>query len=154
MSEAPILVSCRLLPKLSHPTKKNTVRTYFPLHSIEAPWYRYTYLETITRERMVQSVPSFFFVCCCCSLTLCVVFFFKSPKTKSQAKWACLTLFFKHFFRKQSASRDPFLRNVWRKKCCLSVCGFIGHDEGWYYGGCCCCCGCEMRKDPICLTLA
>lgn len=80
MSEAPILVSCRLLPKLSHPTMKNTVRTYFPLHSIEAPWYRYTYLETITRERMVQRVPSFVFVCCCCSLTLCVVFFLNLPR--------------------------------------------------------------------------
>ena len=66
-----------LVSSLSYVTLPwKTLRAHiFPLHSIESPRHRYTYLETITMEQMVQSVPCFVSVCCC-SPTLCVLFFF------------------------------------------------------------------------------
>ena len=51
---------------------------------------RYTYLETITREKMVQSVPSLF-LSAAATLDIPLSFFsYYSPKTKSQFKWAFL----------------------------------------------------------------
>lgn len=159
MSETPILVSSCPLPKLSHPSMKNTARAHLALHSIEPRRRRYTYLETITRERMVQSVPRFVFVCCCCSLTLCA-FSLRLPRQNHRLNEHASLCFLNISSESRVRLEICFLGmcEVWgeeqKKRRCLSVCGFIGHDEGWYYGGCCCRCGCEMGKDPICLMLA
>lgn len=124
-----------------------------PLHTAEPLWSCNTYPETVTTQQVMQSAPPFVFVRCCSLTPLCLLF--QLPKTNAQAKWACFTLFFTNFFREQSVSRSVSQKCVKMEGGgCLSLCGFIGHDEGWYYGGCCCRCGCEMRKDPICLTPA
>lgn len=78
--------------------RRNLVCTSFPPAKHQASlvhWY--TYLETITMEQMVQSVVSLFLSAAAAALYPCVLFYF-SPKTKSQAKWTYLSLFFKHFF--------------------------------------------------------
>lgn len=100
----------------------------------------------------------------CSSFCFCMLLLLSNPSvplfSASQDKTHRLnehaSLCFLRISSESRVSRDLFLWNVrrWEGGGCLSLCGFIGHDEGWYYGGCCCRCGCKMRKDPICLTPA
>lgn len=135
------------------------LRTYFPPAHCRAPVVPFHLPRDYNRRANGAECSSF----CFCMLLLLSnpsvpLFSTSQDKTHWLNEHASLC-----FLRISSESR------VWRSvslKCvrmggggvgvggCLSLCGFIGHDEGWYYGGCLCRCGCEMRKDPICLTPA
>lgn len=132
MSETPILVSSCPLPKLSHPSMKNTARARLAPHSVEPRRRRYTYLETITRERMVQSVPRFVFVCCCCSLTLCA-FSLRLPRQNHRLnEHASLC-----FLNISSESR------VRLEICFLGMCEVWGEEQKK-----------KKKKDAVCLCVA
>lgn len=89
--------------------------------------HRYTYLETITREWMVQSVPSLFLSAVAVFLSVFLFCFYISPKTKSQAKWASLTQFFKHFFRviESRVCLETFFSGMGEEEKKLSVCVWL-----------------------------
>lgn len=108
-------------PEASSPSREKTqvhacVHIFPPERHQTSSVHRYTHLETRTTEWIVQSVPSLF---------LSAAAFFPSFLFFSQTKWASLSfLSIFQSYRKQSVSRYPFLRDVWREKM-LSVCVWL-----------------------------